>query len=837
MKIRNALPFLTRYIQIKEETMTRFNWINPLKSRLAATDLPIALADVTNDRHFIEGHLDPVFLLDIHGNIVDANEKLSLLLGYTKRELFTHFARFTTEADAERIQTYFASALSGTEETYTCMAKQKDGRMLKLQITNIPAYNNHSIVGVYGIARDITQDDRLKSEVERLRDLYKHVEASIYRKDLRTGKLEFYTAGFETLFQTAPQAMSEDPTSCHHVIHRNDLAKVRAAHTSVEAGQETTVLYRTNFTDSVKWVEERLIPKFDDDGTVMAVISIAHDITRLKTQEEQIWQLAMHDSLTGLPNRSLFLHELDERMEQYEHIAVLTISFNSIHRINHDFGYTVGDDWIAAATSALLHRLPNGSFVGHLGGDEFMLLLPDVTDEPSLIMNCQSLLKLGEKHIQVGPYEWRPPVSIGVSRYPHDSTVAEELLQYANTALGRTNLPGMDRFVFYASSFNIDSYRRHQLGNDLRRAIEEDELFLEFQPKVDAWSGRIVGAEALVRWQHPEWGRIPPNDFIPLSEESDLHIQLADWVLHHTCAHLRDWQDKDLPVVPVSINVSPKRLLHGHYAETVTRALRRYTLTPSLLEIEILETDVLSDNRKIHDTLEQLDAANIRVALDDFGTGYSSLSYLQQYPIKTIKIDQQFAADLHENKKSQAIVRTILFMAEEFAMDVVIEGVETLEQLDVVRRLNCRIVQGYLFSRPLGAEQFERALEDRFLATTETVGPAVTRQAFSLEASVTIHKFHDRELSIGSTPILVTKIGLQGLYFHARVRLPVSEAIELKIFLPQIGDKTELLVRLVRVTELESGLFEYEASYLDTSESHRIMMTLQQNTQVPKSSL
>ncbi|TCI57474.1 phosphodiesterase [Exiguobacterium sp. SH1S21] len=817
--------------------MTRFTWINPLKSRLAANELPVELADVASDRHFIEGHLDPLYLLDTSGTIVDCNEKLSLLLGYTKRELHTHFARFTTETDAERIHTYFASALSGTEETYTCVAKRKDGRMLTLQITNIPAYDDQLIVGVYGIARDITNEDRLKSDVERFRDLYEHVEASIYRKDLRTGKLEFYTAGFETLFQTAPKAMGEDPSSCHHVIHQNDLAKVRAAHTHVEAGQETTVLYRTNLNDSVNWVEERLIPKFDDDGTVIAVISIAHDITRLKTQEEQIWQLAMHNSLTGLPNRSLFLHELCERIEQHEHIAVLTISFNSIHRINHDFGYKVGDDWIVAATSALLHRLPNGSFVGHLGGDEFMLLLTDITDESSLITSCQSLLQLGDKQIQVGPYEWRPPVSIGVSRYPHDSTVAEELLQYANTALGRTNLPGMDRFVFYASSFNIDSYRRHQLGNDLSRAIDENELFLEFQPKVDAWSGRIVGAEALVRWQHPEWGRIPPNDFIPLSEESDLHIQLADWVLHHTCAHLRDWQDKDLPVVPVSINVSPKRLSHGQYAETVTRALSHYTLPPSLLEIEILETDVLNDNRKIHDTLEQLDAANIRVALDDFGTGYSSLSYLQQYPIKTIKIDQQFAADLHKNKKTQAIVRTILFMAEEFAMDVVIEGVETLEQLDVARRLNCRIVQGYLFSRPLGAEQFERTLEDRFLATTETVGSAVTRQAFSLEASVTIHKFHDRELSIGSTPIVVTKNGLQSLHFHAPILLPVTEAIELKIFLPQIGDKTDILVRLVRVTELESGLFEYEASYLDTSESHRVMMTLQQNTQVPKSSL
>lgn len=806
--------------------MTRFTWINPFNSRLAATAFPVSLANVANDRHFIKAHPDPLYLLDTNGHIVDCNEKLTQLLGYTKDELSTQSARFTTEIEAERIQTYVASTLSGNKETYTCMARHKDGRMLKLKMTNTPAYQHDVIVGVYGIVLNLTQDDHLKADIERLHDLYQHVDASIYKKDLQTGKHEFYTAGFETLFKTAPKAMGMDPTSCHNAIHHHDFAKVRAAHFNVEAGRETTVVYRTSIDDHINWVEERLIPKFDDTGTVVAVISVAHDITRLKTQEQQIWQLAMHDSLTGLPNRSLFLNELHNRMDQYNHIAVLTVSFNSIHRINHDFGHTVGDDWIVAVTSVLLHQLPKGSFVGHLGGDEFMLLLLEVTDEASLIANCQSLLQLGERSIQVGPYEWRPLISIGVSRYPQDSTVPEELLQYANTALGRTNLPGMERFVFYTSSFNINSYRRHQLGNDLRRALEENELFLEFQPKVDAWSGRIVGAEALVRWQHPEWGRIPPNDFIPLSEESDLHIQLADWVLHHTCARLREWQDKNLPVVPVSINVSPKRLLHGNYTETVKQALRHFNVLSSLLEIEILETDVLSDNVKIQETLDSLDAANIRIALDDFGTGYSSLSYLQQYPIKTIKIDQQFASDLPQNKKTQSIVRTILFMAKEFSMDVVIEGVETLEQLDVARRLNCQVVQGYLFSRPLGAEQFERVIADRFLITMEAASPIAISQSFSLEANVTIHS-QDRLLTVESTPVIVTKSSLDSVCFYAKLSLPFIDDIELEITLPS---SNSIFVCLTSMTEMGDGMFEYEATYVDPHEAPLFVMALQSTT-------
>ncbi len=934
---------LTTY---KGELMTRFNWLKPLMPKAGLT--PLTLDSATNDRDFIEGHMDPIYLLDIDGQIIDCNEKLALLLGHNKQEVLTHFAEFTLPADLDRVSNHFHRALSGHEETYTCQAIHRDGRRLTLQLTNIPAYDKHLITGVYGIARDITYEQSLETDrtqllLERdllsdtpglalisftkdgmltdcspalaswlgnvpktyasflhhvtpsdrplldtlwhallteetlegpvsfsltvgsnshvlsgkmasfgdvvrgafsdvteqetltrslrerdqqLQSLYQYVDASVYERNLLTGKYAFYTHGVESLFQVTLDEINRRSLDYNERIHRNDRAKVRAAHADAESGREHRIVYRTQFEEDVKWIEERLIPQFDDSQRVISVMSVARDITRIKAQEEQIWQLAMHDSLTGLPNRSLFLHELADWIERDEQVAVLTFSFNSIHRINHDFGYAVGDDWIVATTSALLHQAPAKSFVGHLGGDEFMLLT-GYTDEETLDATCASLLHLGQNYIEVGPYEWRPPVTIGISRYPHDSSIPEELLQYANTALGRTHLAGSDSVVYYASNFNIDSYRKHQLGKDLRRAIDEDELFLEFQPKVDAWSGRITGAEALVRWQHPEWGRIPPNDFIPLSEESDLHIKLADWVLDRTCVALHGWQTRNLPVVPVSINVSPKRLLHGNYTETVKRVLKRHGVMPSLLEIEILETDVLSDSVKIHETLDQLDAANIRVALDDFGTGYSSLSYLQQYPIKSIKIDQRFAADLHENKKTQGIVRTILFMAEEFAMDVVIEGVETLEQLETVRRLNCRTVQGYLFSRPLSHQAFETALEERFLATMETAGPAGVRQAFSLEANVTIHKFHDRELQIGSTPVLLTKSSLRSLHFYARVRLPITDAIELKLLLPYQGEEIPIFIRLLGITELESDLFEYEASYLHPGEAHRVVTALQ----------
>ncbi|MDE0564845.1 putative bifunctional diguanylate cyclase/phosphodiesterase, partial [Exiguobacterium sp. B2(2022)] len=461
------------------------------------------------------------------------------------------------------------------------------------------------------------------------------------------------------------------------IIHRQDWQNVKAACQQAKNGIAQHIYYRIHRNQEVCWVEERMIPKFDEHDVVTSIVSVCYDITRFKQQETEIWNLAMHDTVTNLPNRSHFMSELQQWIQRHEQVAVLTLSFNSIHPINRDFGYTVGDDWITATANALTDHLSADSFVGYLGGDDYGILVPNLANEQEVIQFCQSLIRRSERYITVGPYEWSPTVSVGVSRYPHDADQPNMLLQYAHTALGRTRLHGADPIVFYASTFDIDSFRKHQLGNDLRHAIEEGELFLEFQPKVDIWSGRLVGAEALVRWQHPEWGRIPPSDFIALSEETDLHIALSDWVLKETCRQLQEWKNRHLAVVPISINISPKRLLHKTYSETVLRILRQYDLSPSLLEIEILETGILSDNVKIHESLNQLNEAGIRIALDDFGTGYSSLSYLQRYPIKTIKIDQQFVKDLHDSKKTQGIVRTILFMSEEFDIDVLIEGVET----------------------------------------------------------------------------------------------------------------------------------------------------------------
>lgn len=649
---------------------------------------------------------------------------------------------------------------------------------------------------------------------------FQHVSKSaIYRYDIRQGKIDFHTRGFETVFDGLLHRYKEIQGGwIEHLILAEDHHKVESSYQRVLAHHETEVSYRIRHQDTVHWVLENRTPITGPDGDVLFYQSVIQDITQLKQQEEKIFQLAMHDRVTGLPNRTLVLEKIGQWIATYPTFSVLTISYNTLQNINHDFGYSIGDKWLSKTATQLLHHLPPASYFGHLYGDEYIVLFPNVVEEYSINKICEQLLEVSKQKIVVDSYEWYPSIGIGVSRFPEDADSPEELVKASSIALGRARA---NDYSVYSSTFNVETYRRHQLQKSIRTAIRRNELFLEYQPKVNAWSGTMVGAEALIRWQHPDWGRIPPNDFIPLSEESDMHILIADWVLEETCRNINQWTLAELPIVPISINVSPKRLIHGNFAETCRETLNRFGVSPSMLEIEILETDVLFDNSKIQQSLQTLSQIGIKIALDDFGKGYSSISYLQQYPIDTIKIDRQFATTLVQDKKTQSVVRSVLFMANEFGMDVVAEGVETMEQLHFLRQLQCPTIQGYLFSKPLPKTQFERTMQERQVRALEAMTTVTNHR--TVAATITIHRLNSQELKVGQTEILVSKGTLESVSFYSTLHLPVHEGIELLLVL----DQQSIAIRPIQTVELDNGWMEYECRYLDLKQSHFVFQALQ----------
>ncbi|OIN66846.1 GGDEF domain-containing protein [Exiguobacterium sp. KRL4] len=672
---------------------------------------------------------------------------------------------------------------------------------------------------LYNLSDHKSLDKQLHAEKEKFLTFQQVSTSAIYRYDITQHKIDFHTRGFENIFDGLLHRHEQvDGIWENGLILAEDRSKVEASYQRILAHHETEVSYRIQHDGAIHWILENRTPISNPSGAVFAFQSVIQDITQLKQQEEKIFQLAMHDRVTGLPNRTLVLEQMTQWIATYPTFSVLTVSYNTLQDINHDFGYSIGDKWLSKTATQLLYHLPTASYFGHLYGDEYIILFPNVVAECSINKICEQLLELSKQKIIIDSYEWYPSIAIGVSRFPEDADSAEELVKAASIALGRARA---NDYSVYSSTFNIETYRRHQLQKSIRTSIRRNELFLEYQPKVNAWSGTIIGAEALIRWQHPVWGRIPPNDFISLSEESEMHILIADWVLEETCRNINQWILTGLPIVPISINVSPKRLIHGNFAETCQETLNRFGVSPSMLEIEILETDVLFDNSKIHQSLQTLSQMGIKIALDDFGKGYSSISYLQQYPIDTIKIDRQFATTLIQDKKTQSVVRSILFMAKEFGMDVVAEGVETMEQLHFLRQLQCTTIQGYLFSKPLPKADFERTMQARQIRATEAMTIATNNR--TIDASITIQRLNGQDITVGRTDISVSKGTMHSVFFYSTLHLPVHEGIELVLILNQ----QPIPVRPIQTVELDNGLMEYECQYLDLTQSHLVFQALQ----------
>ncbi len=428
--------------------------------------------------------------------------------------------------------------------------------------------------------------------------------------------------------------------------------------------------------------------------------------------EQQIKHLAYHDTLTGLPNRMLFHDRLQQALNQAVregHImGVMFLDLDRFKIINDTLGHDVGDELLKAVSQRLVNCIRQGDTVVRLGGDEFTIILPVIAKAEDAALVAQKILTTLAEPFPLNHQELHITSSIGISLYPDDGTNTQTLIKNADIAMYRAKDLGKNNCQFYTADMNSRAMESITLENALRHALERDELLLHYQPQIDIRSGRIVGVEALVRWQHPEFGLVPPARFIPLAEETDLIIPIGEWVLRTACEQGRRWREQGLPVWRMGVNLSARQFRHKNLLEPIFRILRESGFDPHHLELEITESLLMQGADKTIGILEELDKAGIRLSLDDFGTGYSSLSYLKRFPIDTVKIDRSFVRDIHTDPNDAAITSAIIAMAHSLKLSVIAEGVETQEQLAFLRERECDEYQGYLFSKPLVAEEVER---------------------------------------------------------------------------------------------------------------------------------
>jgi diguanylate cyclase (GGDEF)-like protein/PAS domain S-box-containing protein len=466
----------------------------------------------------------------------------------------------------------------------------------------------------------------------------------------------------------------------------------------------------------------------DAAGQPVRLAGAVHDVSRHKSAEAEIRRLAYYDPLTGLPNRLLFTEQLQRSLLLCERhgrrLAIMFIDLDNFKRVNDTLGHTCGDELLRTAGDRLAGSLraydsltrnagEGEHAIARLGGDEFIVMVSDIDRAVDVAAIAQRLVKTLEQPLVLQGTEVFVGGSLGVAIYPDDGRDIDTLLKNADTAMYRAKEAGRGGFQFYDPSMNARALDRLLMETRLRRALERNEFVLHYQPRVDVLTGRVVGCEALIRWQHPEQGLLPPADFIPLVEDVGLVIPIGEWAIDVACRQSAAWAAAGLGNVPVAVNLASTHLRERALPALVARAIKDHGLPPNCLEIEVTESILLADSAVSGEIADELNRMGVKLSIDDFGTGYSSLSYLKRLPIASLKIDRSFVRDLVTDPDDEAIVTAIIALAHSLKLKVVAEGVETEAQLAMLRARHCDEYQGYLTSRPVDAAEFERLLRER----------------------------------------------------------------------------------------------------------------------------
>ncbi len=470
--------------------------------------------------------------------------------------------------------------------------------------------------------------------------------------------------------------------------------------------------------------ELQMVPYLND-----LTLAIVREITDRKRAEERVHRLAYFDTLTGLPNRQLFQQHLSAAITRAKEndlkVAALYIDLDNFKRINDTLGHNFGDvvlktiakrldNCIRSQDCVIRQDTDDGGFrLARLGGDEFVAIVQDLETQEQAVAVAERIRAELTRPVEHLGHEFVVTSSIGVSLFPDDGSDIDTLLKNADVAMYQAKNAGRNSVRFYSGTMSLRSLERLELENDLRYALQRDQLELYYQPQIDVATQRMVCVEALLRWNHPERGIISPDKFIPLAEECGLIAPLGEWVLTTACRQIKEWQDKFDDQLSIAVNVSSQQFFHSDVAEIVLKAVFEASLKPSSLTLELTETILMNDVEETIATLIKLRDAGTSLAMDDFGTGYSSLSYLKRLPLDTLKIDRSFVMDLENNSDDAAICAAIIAMAHNLDLKVIAEGVETQEQLNYLRDQGCDEIQGFLISKPLPAAELER----RFLNT------------------------------------------------------------------------------------------------------------------------
>ncbi|MEH7076593.1 sensor domain-containing protein [Neobacillus drentensis] len=656
-------------------------------------------------KSLFDEHEDACFALDLEGNFILFNDAAEKLTGYpTKEALLMSFITLVHDDCLEITLRSFENVLQGNRESFDSAIYDKKGTRVSVSITFIPVSLDKQICGILGIVKNSEKSNYNPSFF----DQNKVLEMIVNNYPLKV-VLE------EIIYSIKKD--SNGGVCSIHLVNENG--------TTLTLGEAPKV--RASWSTPISDKDKTLLGIFDmyfnkpriPNAREKQMIKKATDLTCLVIQhyhaQEKINFLSSYDELTGLANRRFFDEQVNIAINLYKKeegklIGLLYLDLDQFKRINDYLGHNVGDQLLKKVAERIQQSVRTNDVVSRRGSDEFTILLDHVTKQEITLISSRVTDAFSMPFFIAGNEVFITP-SIGISLFPLDGIKANELSSKADIAMYHAKKNGRNNIQFYHLNLDKKNHKRIEIENELRKAIEKNEFILHYQPIIDLSTNKITGVEALVRWENPFRGKIPPDEFIPIAEETGMIIQIGEIVLKKACVQMKKWQDSGFILSTISVNISIRQFFQPNLVPMIAEIIKETGIDPICLTIEITESmtmDVEIASTILHD----LKGLGVNISIDDFGTGYSSLSYLKKFPIDYLKIDRSFISDIAKNKDDENIATTILLMAHNLGLSVIAEGVETNEQLGVLRNHRCNEAQGFLFSKPLPAQELKQLLSD-----------------------------------------------------------------------------------------------------------------------------
>jgi diguanylate cyclase (GGDEF)-like protein/PAS domain S-box-containing protein len=705
--VSTHLPFATRFIEALV-AITGFLLVVVLARAVRDNYLNLRLRSTT-----LEAAANGIVITDQQGTIVWANQAFSTMTGYSKEEVLGKNSRLLKSG--EQPESYYAelwsTISSGKVWQGEIVNRRKDGTTYTEEMTITPvAQDLGSAPDTYFIAikQDITERKKAEETVQKLASIVEFSEDAILGKST-DGKITSWNRAAEKMYgYTRDEVVGRDLS---FLVPSDRQAEIPAIMERILSGQpiENLETERLTKTGSVLDVSLSVSLIKDASGHIAGASAIARDITQRKAAEKQVQFLAYYDALTGLPNRTLLQDRLTKALasarRRKDKVALLFLDLDRFKDINDSLGHSVGDLVLKEVAERLEKWAREQDTVARVGGDEFLIVLTALKEAADAAVAAERLMNTMTAEFVVQGHSLGISCSVGISIFPEHGADCETLIKDADAAMYYAKESGRNNFRFFTKDMNAQAVERLTLENGLRLALDKKQLFLVYQPQIEIATGRIIGLEALLRWQHPELGLVPPDKFIRIAENSGLIMPIGEWVLRTACSQTRKWQDEGLPAVPVAVNVSAVQFRQENFSKLIDRVLRETGLAPEYLELELTESLLLSNAVVMFSVLRDLRAMGLKLAIDDFGTGYSSLSYLRRFPVGKLKIDRSFIRDVAVNPDDAAITTAIISMAKSLNLKVIAEGVEDEAQVSFLRAHQCDEIQGYYFSKPLAVDK------------------------------------------------------------------------------------------------------------------------------------